>query len=109
VWFFGLGWTPCIGPTFGAVLALAGQTGNPARGTLLAICYAIGLGLPFILLAFGFSWATKSVAWVKRHIRQINVAGAWLLIALGLALLTGVWNLVVSQFQEVIVGYLPAL
>ncbi|MEN9752845.1 MAG: hypothetical protein RL670_536 [Actinomycetota bacterium] len=106
---FGLGWTPCIGPTFAAVLAMASQTGNPARGTTLAICYALGLGLPFVLLAFGFRWATESMTWVRKHIRQINVAGASLLILLGLAMVTGVWNLLVAQFQAVISGYLPAL
>jgi len=106
---FGLGWTPCIGPTLSTVLTLAAQQQSASRGALLAVCYAIGLGLPFIAIAAGFSFATRSVAFVKRNLRAFNLGGGALLMVLGLLLATGVWNLLVAQLQEVLSGFIPAV
>ena len=106
---FGLGWTPCIGPTLGAVLNLAFTTGTVWRGVLLATVYSIGLGLPFILLAAGFSWASKSVGFVKRHIREFNIGGSILLIVLGVLLVTGLWNSFIDYLQGVLGGFAPAI
>lgn len=102
---FGLGWTPCIGPTLAAVLSLASNTGDPAKGALLAFVYALGIGLPFIAIAAGFNWATKSVGFVKRHIRIFNVAGGVLLMLLGLLLVTGIWNSFAAWLQLEVFGY----
>ena len=106
---FGLGWTPCIGPTLSTVLTLAAEQQSSSRGALLAVCYAVGLGLPFIAIAAGFSVATRSVAFVKRNLRAFNLAGGALLMVLGLLLATGVWNLLVAQLQEVLSGFIPAV
>ena len=100
----GLGWAPCIGPTLIAVNTLAFSVGDIPRATALAVAYCLGLGIPFLLIALGFGWVTGAVAWLKRHIRAINIAGGVILMAIGMAMVSGVWQIWMSSLQAVIGG-----
>ncbi|MGC5172680.1 cytochrome c biogenesis CcdA family protein [Microbacterium sp. DT81.1] len=98
----GIGWTPCIGPTLAAIIALSWNVGDPGRAALLGVAYSLGLGIPFLLLAIGFGWATRSVTFLKRHIRAVNILGGALLVALGVLMVTGVWTDVMTRLGAVI-------
>jgi cytochrome c-type biogenesis protein len=106
---FALGWAPCIGPTLTAVYAIALDGSDPLRGALLGLAYCVGLGIPFLLVALGLGWATGSVAWLKRHIREINIVGGALLVVIGLLMVSGLWRLFISNLGSVIGGFVTPL
>jgi cytochrome c-type biogenesis protein len=92
---FGLGWAPCTGPTLGVVVALATVTDDQSaltRGIVLAVAYSLGLGLPFLLLAAGYERFGPVSAFLRRHHRGIQMFGGILLLAVGLLLVTGLWE-----------------
>ena len=95
---FAIGWTPCVGPTLIAVQSMVLDQGDLGRALVVGLAYCIGLGIPFLLVAIGFGWVGGSVAWVKRHIRVINIAGGVLLIVIGVLMVSGVWRAFITAF-----------
>ena len=102
---FALGWAPCMGPTLGVVMSLSLQAGSLGRASVLALAYCLGLGLPFVLAAFGFGWMTQTMTFFKRHIRAVNLIGGGLLILIGLLMVTGIWSQIMFSLQAVMANF----
>lgn len=105
---FGLGWTPCLGPTLTGVVAVA--TGTQAgdtlpRGVLLVLAYCAGLGLPFVLLAVGAQRAVAAQRWLRRHVRAVQLAGGALLVIVGVLLVSGLWADLVNAIRGQLAGF----
>ncbi len=99
---FAFGWTPCIGPTLAAVLNLAATSSNATagRGAFLSLWYCVGLGIPFVAFGLLFRRAAGASATLRRHAGAISVVGGALLVAVGLAQLTGAWGWLVEGIQS---------
>jgi cytochrome c-type biogenesis protein len=106
---FGVGWTPCIGPTLGAVQSLAFDGSSATRGALLTLAYCLGLGIPFIVAALAFRHALGALAIVKRHYALVTRFGGVLLVVVGILLVSGLWSTFVGQLQHGINGYSTAV
>ena len=96
---FGLGWTPCIGPTLGVITTLSINEATAGRGALLSACYALGLGLPFVVAGLAYRRALGAFAWVRRHQQWITRIGGLMLVGVGVLLVTGWWAELVTWIQ----------
>ena len=96
---FGIGWTPCIGPTLGAITTLAFSEGTAERGALLSLFYCLGLGLPFIAAALAYRRMLGTVKWVRRHQAWVTRIGGLMLIVVGILLVTGWWDALVGDLR----------
>ena len=106
---FGVGWTPCLGPTLGAVQTLAFNEASAARGAFLTVGYCIGLGLPFILTALAMRRALGAFDVVKRHYQVVLRIGGGLLVVVGLLLVSGLWQDLMIELRVLINGFTPAI
>ncbi len=97
---FALGWTPCIGPALQVVLTLALNEATATRGALLALCYALGLGLPFLIAGLALDRFGSTLAFVRRHHRTLQVTGGIMMIAVGVLLLTGGWEVLMGTLRQ---------
>jgi cytochrome c-type biogenesis protein len=106
---FGIGWTPCIGPTLGAVQVLAIQSATAQRGAILSAAYCVGLGLPFILMGLFLDKAEPLRKFIASKGNTITKIGGLLLILIGILQVSNLWDQLMNSFRDLISGFIPII
>lgn len=106
---FGLGWSPCVGPTLSAIVALSGDYGDARRGALLALAYCAGLGVPFLAAALAYRRAMSAFDVLRRYRVAVTRFGGGMLVLIGVLLVTGVWGDLVARLQGTISEFAPVI
>jgi cytochrome c-type biogenesis protein len=106
---FGIGWTPCIGPTLGAVQVLAFESATAQRGAILSAAYCVGLGFPFILMGLLLDKAEPFRKLITRNGNLVTKIGGSLLILIGLLQVSNLWDQIMNSLRDLISGFIPVI
>lgn len=103
--FFSAGWSPCVGPTLGAILTLAWNGGSISLGATLLSAYSIGLGIPFLVAALGIGWVSTILRRYSKTMRYVEIAMGVILVIIGVMLFTGAFELIAQRGQFFFVDF----